>query len=50
MIKLIRAFVLGMIEFRSSFTTHTNTLEERDAYDLGREGMHRLTLRVFEPD
>jgi hypothetical protein len=43
----LRAFLLGMREFRLDFTTHMP--EDRiDAYDWGREWAHRLTLRRFE--
>ena len=48
MTKLIRAFILGMLEFRLSFTIRTDSVEETEAYDFGRESMHRLTLRMFE--
>jgi len=41
----LEAFMLGMREFRSDFTT--NCLEAA-AYDWGREVAHRLTLRQFE--
>lgn len=44
----IRAFILGMAEFRSSFTTHYEDLDLLEAYDLGREWAHRITLRRFE--
>lgn len=44
----LRAFVLGMREFRLSLTTHfDHPLIE--SYDRGREWAHRLTLRRFEP-
>lgn len=45
---MIRAFILGMVEFRSDFTSY---FEGRYllAYDRGRELMHRLTLRRFDP-
>jgi hypothetical protein len=42
------AFILGMVEFRSGFTTRHNTRSERDAYDWGREWAHRLTFRRHE--
>ncbi|MET3139858.1 hypothetical protein AAKU61_004240 [Undibacterium sp. GrIS 1.2] len=45
--KQLFAFLNGMREFRSSFTTHyPETLEE--SYGWGREIAHRLTLRKFE--
>lgn len=41
------AFGLGMMEFRSDFTTHfdSNLIE---TYDAGRELAHKLTFRYFE--
>lgn len=44
----IRAFFMGMREFRLSFTTHYADDAMRDAYDKGRELAHRLTLRRYE--
>jgi hypothetical protein len=46
--KTIRAFILGMREFRLSLTTHFNG-DLIEAYDCGRELAHRLTLRRYEP-
>ena len=43
--KKLKAFLLGMREFRSDFTT--NCLEA-EAYEWGREVAHRLTCRRFE--
>jgi hypothetical protein len=43
----LKAFLLGMREFRSDVTTSWPGKEE--AYDWGREIAHRLTLRRFEP-
>lgn len=45
----LQAFILGMREFRSSFTTNFDHTELQEAYDSGRELAHRLTLRHFEP-
>jgi len=42
-IKLIRAFVLGMIEFRRPYATKIDTFSELEAYELGALGMIRLT-------
>lgn len=42
----LRAFLFGLAEFRSSFTTHFP--EQAYAYDLGREIAHRLTFRRYE--
>ena len=50
----IKAFFLGVYEFRSDFTTnftHVNSYEGdalQETYDLGREWAHRLTFRHFE--
>jgi hypothetical protein len=45
MIKKIKALILGMREFRQSFTTH---LEDDYWYECGREFAHVVTLRRFE--
>jgi hypothetical protein len=45
--KAIRAFILGLIEFRSSVTTHFDG-DLIETYDLGRELAHRFTCRRFE--
>ena len=42
----IKFFLLGVIEFRSSFTTNAGELIEY--YDTGRELAHKLTFRKFE--
>ena len=44
----IKAFFLGLVEFRSAFTTHFDDYGATLAYDLGRELAHKLTLRRFE--
>ena len=44
----IKAFLLGLVEFRSAFTTHFNDYGATLAYDTGRELAHKLTLRRFE--
>lgn len=52
--KTILAFLNGMWEFRSDFTTnydHANTEEGdrlQEAYDSGREWAHRVTLRRYD--
>ncbi len=48
MLKLVRAFVLGMIEFKRPYATKIDTFPELEAYELGALGMHRLTLGVFK--
>lgn len=42
----VKAFLLGMREFRRIITSSPAELE---AYDWGREFAHRLTLRRYEP-
>ena len=44
----IKAFITGLREFRLSFTTHYESPELLEAYDMGRELAHRLTLRRFD--
>ena len=44
----IRAFLLGVREFRSEWTTPVDD-DLIETYDRGRELAHRLTLRRFEP-
>jgi hypothetical protein len=46
--KTIRAFVLGLYEFRRMFTTSFDTDREYEAYDWGREIAHRVTLRRWD--
>lgn len=45
--KALRAFLLGLFEFRRAFTTHYD-YPELETYDTGRELAHRLTYRWFE--
>lgn len=44
---MLKAFLLGLCEFRSSLTTHFEG-HQGEAYDRGRELAHRLTWRLFE--
>lgn len=46
--KKIHAFLLGVLEFRSDFTTHFSNWDAMCSYDWGREWAHRLTFRRFE--
>ena len=46
--KTVNAFLLGVYEFRSTYTTHIADWGVSRAYDWGREWAHRLTLRHFE--
>lgn len=43
----LKAFWLGMIEFRSDITS--NCAGQEEAYDCGREIAHRMTMRRFDP-
>lgn len=43
MLKLVRAFVLGMIEFRRPYASKIDTFAELEAYELGTLGMIRIT-------
>lgn len=47
MFKQAKAFFLGMLEFRCSFTTRCSFETER-AYDFGRETAHRITFRLYD--
>ena len=47
MSKVLRAFFLGIREFRCPFATKIDTFAELDAYECGVDGMHRLTLGRF---
>ena len=44
----IKAFIVGMVEFRSFFTMYYTSYELKRAYDQGREFMHTITFRKFE--
>jgi hypothetical protein len=44
----IRAFLLGIAEFRLSFTAYYADQRLARAYDHGREFAHRITLRRFD--
>ena len=49
---MIRAFILGVYEFRRDFTTSfvglAGEFDKYRAYDFGRDLAHRLTLRFYE--
>jgi hypothetical protein len=47
-LSMLRAFFLGMMEFRDDLTTSFDDLDLSDAYDNGREWAHRLTMRRFD--
>ena len=44
----LKAFLLGIAEFRLAFTTHHTDWREAVCYDKGRELAHKLTFRHFE--
>jgi len=44
----IKAFIRGVLEFRSGFTTQFECDDMSRAYDRGREFAHRITFRRFE--
>ena len=46
MVKLIRAFILGMIEFRRPFATKIDSFKELDAYDMGSSIMESIVRKV----
>lgn len=47
--KTVQAFITGMVEFQMTCTTAYDDLALLDSYDRGREWMHRITLRKYEP-
>jgi len=46
--KKLKAFIEGVREFRSDMTTHYEDVALLEAYDLGREWAHRLTMRRYD--
>jgi hypothetical protein len=42
------AFIKGVIEFRSSFTTHYDDYGLTLSYDHGRNLAHKITFRKFD--
>lgn len=45
----IGAFIVGMMEFRLTYTTSYKDWLLDESYDWGREWAHRLTFRRYEP-
>ena len=45
----LKIFIMGMIEFRYNSTT-SFPKEFMEIYDSGRELMHKITFRKFEPN
>jgi hypothetical protein len=48
MMSKLYAFIKGMIEFRSSFTTNYDDYGLLLSYDYGREWAHKLTFRRYD--
>ena len=46
--RAIKAYILGMVEFRRGFTTHFFDYDLQLAYEAGRDKAHQLTLRVYD--
>ena len=46
----LAAFLCGMREFRSSWTTHYADYQLLETYDAGRDFAHWLTFRRFDHD
>ena len=44
----LKAFILGVLEFRSDFTTSYDEWDLMNSYDAGREFAHRMTFRKWE--
>ena len=44
----LHAFIMGVREFRSSYTTSFDDQDLLFAYDAGRDWAHRLTFRLFD--
>jgi hypothetical protein len=44
----IKAFLMGMYEFRNAFTTWYGDYGLQRAYDHGRDWAHAITLRRYE--
>ena len=46
--KTFKAFILGMKEFRLTFTTYLENYNESLSYDKGRDFAHKITFRRFD--
>lgn len=46
--RALRAYLMGMIEFRSAFTLHFESGGLLEAYDGGRDLAHFLTFRRYD--
>lgn len=47
-IRKLKAFILGMREFRLSWTTSYDNDDLMEAYDAGRDFAHRITFRRWD--
>lgn len=47
-VRALRAFTIGVVEFRRAFTARFESDAESAAYDRGRALAHSLTLRRFD--
>lgn len=47
MLRKVKAWILGAIEFRSAVTRDFGS-DLIETYDSGREFMHRITFRLFD--
>jgi len=45
-VKLIRAFILGCLEWRQPYGTSITTFRELEAYELGAMGTRRVLGRI----
>jgi hypothetical protein len=46
-VKLIRAFILGCLEWRQPYGTSITTFRELEAYELGAMGTRRFLGRIM---
>ncbi len=46
--KLIRAFILGCLEWRQPYGTRIETFSELEAYELGATGTRRILGRIVK--
>lgn len=44
---MLRAYLLGMCEFRTDYATYFKDYSMSNAYDSGRERAHRMTFSYF---
>jgi hypothetical protein len=46
--KNLKAFILGIKEFKLTYTTHIKNYNESVCYEKGRDFAHKITLRYFD--